>query len=177
MNRADGLAEVFEHIARRLAISPEEAAERCRKVTSDLLAALDVAGHASIPGLGRFSRTQTVLRFEPEPRLAAVVNHRYADLHPISVDRDSEDSLGLGSASAVPEAPVAHELIENSSDSASTVDLASTADSEKSADTTDTTLDSLSGDNVGLATDAPTDEDTYGGGTSSIKLSIWLGRR
>ncbi len=101
------MAPILDHIAQRQGVSVEKARELLDGFTRDLRVELDRSGSASVRGLGEFRLVDGELEFEPEPRLATVVNHRFAGLSPLPVAADEDASLGLTSGFGVPEVPFA----------------------------------------------------------------------
>ena len=107
------MTPVIDHIARRLSVTTEEAGILLQQWVSERLADLETSGEVTVPGLGTFTREADELEFVPEPRLATVVNHRFAGLYPLPVDADENVTLGLDSPYGIPDVPMAADLLTN----------------------------------------------------------------
>ncbi len=107
------MTPVIDHIARRLSITTEEAGILLQQWVSQRLADLETSGTVTVPGLGTFTREAEGIEFVPEPRLATVVNHRFAGLYPLPVDAGENVTLGLDSPYGIPDVPMAADLLTN----------------------------------------------------------------
>ncbi len=77
---ADALAA---HLARALALTPEEAEQAVARLTDEIRRSLAADGAAHVEALGTFRLEGGELAFEPDATLAQAVNHRYAGLPPV----------------------------------------------------------------------------------------------
>ncbi len=128
------VAPVFEHIANRLGIPPEEAEQRCRDLFAQLMRETISGGRSDIPGLGAFVAGDSGIHFEPVPKLATVVNHRFAGLYPIPVDKIDDSSFDFEPSVAVPDIPIAPDLVMGEgAEPESTGNTASVAESADSS--------------------------------------------
>ncbi|NNE46772.1 MAG: hypothetical protein HKN37_08935 [Rhodothermales bacterium] len=107
------MTPVIDHIARRLSVTTDEAGILLQQWVSQLLADLETSGEVTVPGLGTFTREADEIEFVPEPRLASVVNHRFAGLYPLPVDAGENVTLGLDSPYGIPDVPMAADLLTN----------------------------------------------------------------
>ncbi|MDX1741382.1 MAG: hypothetical protein R3178_08825, partial [Rhodothermales bacterium] len=156
---------VFEHIAARLDISVEEAEERCRLLLDELRSELDEVGRSALPGIGTFVRSGSELRFEPEARLATVVNHRFAGLYPIPVEREGGSGLDFESAFGVPDIPIAADVApgfeESKEDSEGAAAIARPDEPRGAADR-------------GEATDPAASDDVEGADADDVERLIYV---
>jgi hypothetical protein len=115
------MTSVIEHIARRLSVTTEEAGIQLQQWVSQRLTDLETSGTVTVPGLGTFTREADRIEFVPEPRLATVVNHRFAGLYPLPVDASENVTLGLDSPYGIPDVPMAADLLTNAGETAGEV--------------------------------------------------------
>ncbi len=101
------MSAIIDSVAKQLGVSKERAEALVRELVDQVRTGTAHGDSVRLPGLGIFRVSGDRLQFEPESRLSAVVNHRFAGLFPIPVDAIGAPATGRPDSFAAANIPIA----------------------------------------------------------------------
>ncbi len=138
------MSALVDKVAQKLGISREVAADRVDEFVDQIQSVTGEASAAQVEGLGTFTFDEGEVRFTPDPRLAVVVNHRFAGLAPIPVESVADAGRIDESSFALPDIPIA---VQHDMDSRSEREHAPPM-ADSTSDVVEDTVDELRDDDV-----------------------------
>lgn len=109
------MSAIIDSVARTLGVSKDRAATLVGELIEQVRSETAGGDSVRLPGLGIFRVVGGTLLFEPESRLSAVVNHRFAGLSTIPVDALGTPAARRSEGFAATEVPVADHEEEDES--------------------------------------------------------------